>query len=216
MCSEWGLYAKCKGSLAGMSEQAKTCSVACRQHRKRRLAKAKIDPVALEATRGVRELVRAGGQDAVQEVLKQELTPLVRESIDESVLAAIDRMVKLTPQAVEVLARDMAGEDAVLAQRAAALVVKYTVAHPALVRPAEEKPSAFEVHFNLPRPDGEVIDAPLVDEEGEALPDEKVCDICGDSKPYSEFVAGSDRCESCFRAARDSLLARFKNDPLVP
>jgi hypothetical protein len=212
MCSEWGLRQECKGSLDGLSLQALTCSVGCRQHRKRRLAKAKVDPVALEATAGVRELVRAGGQDAVQQVLKQELTPIVREAIDASVLEAIDKMVKLTPQAVEVLAKDMEGEDAVLRQRAAALVVKYTVGHPALVRPADEQPpEKLEIHFNLPRPDGEpAVEVPLVDEEGEALEESRVCDMCGIEKPHTEFVAGSDRCEQCFRETRDAILRRFQ------
>lgn len=211
MCSEWGLRPECKGSLEGMSPQALTCSVGCRQHRARRLRKANIDSRALEATQGVRELVRAGGKDAVQEVLKQELAPLVRESIDDSVLAAIDRMVKLTPQAVDVLARDMEGEDRVMAQRAAALVVKYTIGHPALVRPPEEKPVNFEVHFGLPRPDddGEVV---RYDEEGEVAAETKVCDACGQEKPVAEFADGSDRCESCFQGVRARLIKQFGLD----
>lgn len=211
MCSEWGLRPQCKGSLEGMSPQAKTCSVGCRQHRGRRLKGVGIDPTALAATEGVRELVRAGGQDAVQQVLKQELAPLVRESIDESVLSAIDRMVKLTPQAVDVLARDMEGEDRVMAQRAAALVVKYTVGHPALVRPPEEKPTAFTVNFGLPRPE-EPGDAPAIDPEDAEVVAEKVCDNCHEPKPLSAFADGSDRCEDCFQAARRAIIEKFGLD----
>jgi hypothetical protein len=207
ICSEWGLASKCKGSLEGMSPRAVTCSVACRQHRARRLRKANLDGNALEATRGVRELVAAGGQDAVQAVLKQELAPLVREAIDEDVLQAISRMVKLTTKAVAVLADDLDGEDKVMRQRAAALVVKYTVGHPALVKPIDETPPQLEVHFNLPRPDGTDA-APQYDEEGEVVED-KVCDSCGESKPVGAFVAGSDRCEDCFREAREKIIARF-------
>lgn len=211
MCSEWGLRPQCKGSLEGMSPQAKTCSVGCRQHRGRRLKDAGVDPTALEATKGVRALVRAGGQDAVQQVLKQELAPLVREAIDESVLQAIDTMVKLTPKAVAVLANDMESEDAVMRQRAAALVVKYTVGHPALVRPPDEKPSSFTVNFGLPRP--EVIDAEADLElaEGETIT-EKVCDNCHAPKPLSEFADGSDRCEECFQSVRQELITKFGLD----
>lgn len=214
MCSEWGLRPQCKGSLEGMSPKAKTCSVGCRQHRGRRLKAAGVDPTALEATQGVRELVRAGGQDAVQQVLKQELAPLVRESIDESVLAAIDKMVKLTPAAVEVLAKDMESEDAVMRQRAAALVVKYTIGHPALVRPPEEKPSSFTVNFGLPRPDaagaGPTADAELDPEDVQEA--ERVCDNCHKPKPLSEFADGSDRCEECFQAARRAIIEKFGLD----
>lgn len=210
MCSEWGLHEGCKGSLAGMSLQAITCSVSCRQHRARRLRAAKIDSTALEATRGVRELVRAGGKDAVQEVLKQELQPLVREAITEDTLEAISKLVGLTSTAVDVLMRDMEGEDAALAQRAAQTVLKYTVGHPAIVRPAEEQPpEKIEVHFNLPRPDGEAIQVPNVDEEGDEITD-FVCDLCHQPRKASERVAGSDRCETCFREARDRILARFQ------
>lgn len=194
-----------------MSPAAKTCSVGCRQHRGRRLKNAGIDPTALGATEGVRELVRAGGQDAVQAVLKQELAPLVRESIDDSVLSAIDRMVKLTPQAVAVLERDLAGEDKVMAQRAAALVVKYTVGHPALVRPPEDKPSSFTVNFGLPRPE-EPGDSPVVDIDAEEDLEEKVCDNCGEPKPLSAFADGSDRCEECFQRARHAIIAKFGLD----
>ncbi|MGZ6570458.1 MAG: hypothetical protein ACXVH3_12420 [Solirubrobacteraceae bacterium] len=206
VCSEWGLAPACKGSLEGMSPQAKTCSVACRQHRARRLRKQNVDAGALEATRSVRELVRAGGKDAIQEVLKTELAPVVREAIDEDVLQAISKMVGLTTKAVEVLARDLDGEDAVLAQRAAALVVKYTVGHPALVKPVDETPPQLEVHFNLPRPEA---GAPRYDEEGEVLAETKVCDSCGTEKPMAEFVAGSDRCAPCFEEARRKVLERF-------
>ena len=207
MCSEWGLREGCAGSLEGLSSQALTCGVGCRQHRARRLRSAKIDSTALEATAGVRELVRAGGKDAVHEVLKQELAPLVRESIDDSVLDAIDRMVKLTPAAVQVLERDMAGEDAVMAQRAAALVIKYTVGHPKLVKDVDEAPQALTVHFNLPRPDGEVDDAPLVDEEGEEVTD-FICDQCGQPRAADQRVAGSDRCDTCFQETRAAILAK--------
>lgn len=206
MCSEWGLREGCAGSLEGLSPQALTCGVACRQHRARRLKAARIDSTALEATRGVRELVRAGGQDAVQAVLKQELTPLVREAIDDDVLAAIGKMVGLTTKAVARLERDLDGEDAVIAQRAAALVVKYTVGHPALVKPVDETPQALTVHFNLPRPDG-TVEAPAVDEEGEEITD-FVCDQCGEERAAELRVAGSDRCEICFQATRAAILER--------
>lgn len=156
----------------------------------------------------MRDLVRAGGQDAVQEVLKQELAPLVRESIDEDVIAAISKMVGLTTRAVEVLAADLDSEDKVMRQRAAALVVKYTVGHPALVKSSDETHTPLEIHFNLPRPDG-TVETPLVDAEGEPLEETQVCDTCKLEKPLAEFVAGSDRCEQCFREARQRILSEF-------
>lgn len=200
ICSE------CSASLEGKSPRAVTCSTAHRQARARRLRKANVDHSALKAAHGVRELVRRGGHDAIQEALKTELAPVVREAIDEDVLKAIQRMVGLTTQAVAVLEDDLLNEDdRVMRQRAAALVVKYTVGHPALVKATDEVPPSLEVHFNLPRPDAE----PTFDEEGEVLPDTKVCDKCGAEKAAAEFVAGSDRCAACFDEYRAVIRERF-------
>jgi len=185
-----------------MGPRALTCSVACRQHRSRRLRAANIDADALEATRGVRELVRRGGKDAIQEVLKQELAPVVREAIDQDVVEAIGKMVNLTTRAVEVLADDLESEDRVMRQRAAALVVKYTVGHPALVKPVDETPPQMTVHFNLPRPEG----VQRYDEEGEVLSETQVCDNCNIEKPLAEFESGSDRCTECFERMRAAVL----------
>lgn len=201
VCSE------CGAPLAGKSVRAKTCSVRCRQARARRLRSAHVDARALEDTREIRDLVRTAGQDAVQQVIKQELAPVVREAIDDDVLRAISKMVGLTTRAVEVLAADLESEDAVIRQRSAALVVKYTVGHPALVKSADEMPPHLEVHFSLPRPDSEPI-LTEYDEDGQTV-DERSCDMCGQLKPIAEFVAGSDRCSACFEESRREIRKQF-------
>ena len=146
-------------------------------------------------------------------MLKQELAPLIRESITDDTLKAIEKLVGLTGMAVDVLMEDMQGEDRVMAQRAATTVLKYTVGHPAIVKPVDEVPEHITVNFALPRPDGEsepAIDVPNVDEEGNEITDFE-CDICHQLRKASERVAGSDRCETCFREARDRILARFRS-----
>lgn len=200
ICSE------CGKSLDGKSPRALTCSTACRQKRARRLRASNVDAGALRDTESVRDLVRASGADAVQAVMKEELRPVVREAIDQDVLEAIGKMVRLTTQAVQVLADDLEGEDRVMRQRAAALVVKYTVGHPALVKAPDEKPSNIEVHFSLPRPDGEA--AVEVTEDGEVV-ETKICDDCGLEKAVDEFVAGSDRCAICFEEGKRKVREQF-------
>ena len=213
-CSE------CGGSLEGRGPKAITCSVKCRSARARRRAGINEDSKALAAEQEVAAIVRREAPDVVTRIMKQELAPVVREAIDEDVIKAIGAMVGLTSQAVQVLERDIQGDDPVLAQRAAALVIKYTVGHPALVKPEADDYGKLEVHFNLPRPDAalggtapvppNIEDAASIDDTHESQdPDTRVCDSCHIEKPVGEFVGGSDRCEQCFQQTRDAILARL-------
>jgi hypothetical protein len=202
VCSE------CGGSLEGKAPQAKTCSVQCRQRRARR--RKRVNDEAEQAEQAVREIVVREHDHVVERVLQQELQPVVREAIDEDVIRAIDQMVKLTPAAVEALRLDLQSTDAVLRQRAAALVVKYTVGHPALVKATEDTAQPLQVIFNLPRPGDSTG---TENTEGEAIEDvieeDRVCDLCGEQKSATEFVAGSERCKTCFEDYKARVLAEF-------
>ena len=196
VCSE------CGAPLTSKSPRARTCSTKCRTARARRIRDER--DTAKAAT--VRELVERHVPDEARIALREELRPVVREAIDEDVLKAIQAMVGLTPQAVEVLANDLGSDDPVLRQRAATLVVKYTVGHPALVKATEDKGPGLQVYIGLPRPEdveAEAIDLPTEDVEDET----RVCDVCGNEKLWpDEFESMSNRCKACFEERRAAIL----------
>lgn len=208
VCSEPG----CNNPLDGKDIKAKTCSPSCRQKRSRRLRKQKKEAgLAAAATpeqREIAERVRAERDDVAHKIIEQEVRPIVRESITEDTMRAIQDMVGLTPQAVRAIGEDLASEDATIRQRAYTLILKYTAGHPAIVRPPDEdKTQPLQVNFNLPRPpkEGEVGE----DGEPTEVVETKECDMCEQHKPVDEFAANSDRCLNCYneqRAKADELL----------
>ncbi len=200
---------ECGASLQGKGPNAKTCGDKCRSKRSRRLKRAAKEAGALKAMpehqKDVAGRVRTEIPDVAHDVIEEELRPVVRESITEDTLRAIQTMVGLTPAAVEALSEDLASEDSTVRQRAYKLVLQYTVGHPAIVRAEDESAGQrLEVHFDLPRPDTpaepEVVEAEVVDDTEE---DTKECDACGQDKPLRDFIGGSDRCIACYHAAQD-------------
>lgn len=202
-CSE------CPNPLAGKSVQAKTCSEKCRSARSRRVKRAnrKVEEFAEANNAGAQEIaaiVRREAPDVITKVMKDELRPIVREALTEDVLRAVEQMLGLTPRAVELLAADLESEDSTVRQRAYTLVTKYTIGHPALLRPEDGAGAGqITVNFALPRPDDteEVIEV-----ESEEV---RTCDSCNTEKPEHEFVAGSDRCRTCFEEQKAAVLEAF-------
>lgn len=226
-CSE------CGASLAGHGPLAVTCSNKCRQTRARRQRRDNKKARELQASTNataaeVRQMVRNEAQGAVATVLNQELAPIVREAIDDEILAAIDRLVNLTPQAVAVLAADLESTvtytdpkdpdgviempDATRRSRAAQLVMKYTVGHPALA-PAPAGVSGLVVNNYLPRPEDDGANESLVADAEEM----RRCDVCGVDKPERDFVVpGSVRCTACHNELRQKALEKFAADGSLP
>lgn len=203
-CSE------CPNPLVGKSVQAKTCGPTCRTKRSRRVKRAnrQVEEFAAANNAGAQEIaaiVRREAPDVITRVMKDELRPIVREALTEDVLRAVEQMLGLTPRAVELLAADLESEDSTVRQRAYTLVTKYTIGHPALLK-ADDGAGAGQitVNFALPRPDDDAIEAELV--ESTEL---RTCDSCQEDKPESEFVAGSDRCRTCFEDQKAEVLAAF-------
>jgi hypothetical protein len=197
-CSECGC------SLEGRSPQTRTCSNACRKRRSARHAAINKRRVEEEgspaAVQEIRKIVRNEAPDVITRVLGSELVPVVREALTEDVMRAINQMVGLTPLAVAALANDLESEDALIRQRAYTLLIKYTAGHPALVRPADTNPQGqLVVNFNLPRPDDAGSETEAVPADAEQV-ESRNCDLCGEELPETEFVAGSERCRSCFTA----------------
>jgi hypothetical protein len=187
-----------------------TCSDNCRGKRSRRLKRSRkreVDP-------DIRDVHSETGRQILsvsREVMMDELRPIVREAITEDITRAIAGMVALTPRAIEVLGEHLDDEDTATQQRAAALVTKYTMGHPAFVRPEEDNSGKqVVVQFNLPRPDS-------VDGTAEVIIDDetKECDMCHTDKPLSQFVDGSNRCRQCFEDFQAAVRARFSTDDSV-
>jgi len=206
---------ECGASLAHKQAGAKTCSDTCRSKRSRRLSrqtsKARAQANMPDEYRAVNEVVRQQQNEVGRELLKEELRPVVREAITEDIFRAIRGMVALTPVAVEKLAEDLQSDNESIRHRAAALVVKYTVGHQALVRPDDaDAGSQMVVHFNLPRPGSSDTEAaPDVEEIEEAVV-LRTCDACGADKPEAAFVANSTRCETCYEEFREQVIAKFQ------
>lgn len=196
--------------MLGKSVQARTCSEKCRSTRSRRIKRTNrnVEAFAEANNAGAQEIaaiVRREAPDVITKVMKDELRPIVREALTEDVLRAVEQMLGLTPRAVELLAADLESEDSTVRQRAYTLVTKYTIGHPALLK-ADDGAGAGQitVNFALPRPD---------DVPDETSPHEadvvRTCDSCSEDKPESEFVAGSDRCRTCFEEQKAEVLAAF-------
>lgn len=207
------LCSECGQSLAGRKANAKTCSPNCRQKRSRRLASANADAQAEAAlpdhVKEIRQAARGERDDVVDRVLQEELRPVVRESITDDTLKAIRDLIALTPEAVAAIQEDLASEDATIRQKAYTLIARYTIGHPAIVRPPEEEADKqLIVHFNIPRPEQHgATEEPEVIEAESAVPlhdDElRQCDMCGADKPITDFVAGSHRCVTCYEAQQE-------------
>lgn len=211
-CSECGY------TLAGRPAQTKTCSDKCRSTRSRRVRRAnrEMEEFADANNAGaevIAQIVRNEAPDLVTKVMKEQLTPIVREALTEDTLRAINDMVGLTPRAVAAMSEDLDSEDPTIRQRAYTLLIKYTVGHPAIVKPQEQDPNqVLEVHFNLPRPDATVT----FDTDAEdAIPELMTCDVCGESKPREAMAAvtsepdGTGRCMACHEARKAAVLEQL-------
>jgi hypothetical protein len=197
-CSE------CQSSLAGMQPTAKTCCESCRKKRARRLAKKKTRKVP-EHMAGMHDAVTKATDDAVQEAVRAELAPIVREAITDDVLQSVDKLMRnIVPAALEAMADDIHGEDRDLRQRAYTLALKYTLGNPS-VAPKPDAPSGqpIQISFEVPRPG---TDTPAIEAAAEEL---KACQECGMDRPVSEFLEASDRCVHCDAALRARVAERF-------
>lgn len=191
----------------------KLCSPKCRVRKSRRKSAGRHATPAMaakaEARAEMAERVADEGAIAIaQDIIRAELTPVVREHLTESVMRSIGELVELTPLMVAALKDDLTALEPVLddrnhlvldedghtmyrvdkarRQRAVAIVAKYTVGSPGLAPQAEHKPQPLSVSFgNLPRPDWD-----------NAVP-ERECDLCKEWKPEDEFDAGAPRCRGC-------------------
>lgn len=187
------------------------CTKALQRGRKRRgsasrEALAGIEAETTEARRTT--IVKREVEREVRAIIK----PVVREALTEDVMVALEDLIKLTPEAVATLSAHMDDSDpesydAVLAQKAATTVLRYTVGHQALVTPQEATAPQLVVNFGLPRPGAEQpYDATTKPIEVE---EEFECDVCHEVLLTTERVAGADRCSECHETRKRAVLEQY-------
>lgn len=202
-CSE------CPKSLRGLSSQAKTCSGACRSRRADRIKRAREKGGAMtpydEQLQAANQAVRGKTKSAAHEVLKEELRPIVREALTDDVLKGLGDLVEMVPDAVALLAQQIQSADELVAQRAATLIMKYTLGNQAIApASAEQAPAPMQVVFAMPRP-GDAAPTQI-----EAQAEELVtCAECAVEQPKSSMVANSERCQACHDEVQARVAARF-------
>lgn len=207
VCSE------CSTPLENPRRNQKTCGKKkCRDQRYRRLAamrKERGQNAALpDHLKDLSAVVRGETKDIGREVIKEELRPIVRESLTSDVLHSVGALVQMVPKAIERIQEDLDSPDETIRQRAYTLLLKYTMGNPSVAPgPAEAAPSPMSVVFNLPRPGSpEDSTSPVQVEDVVEL---QQCVECGTERPLHEFVAGSSRCVPCQKALEEKVYARF-------
>lgn len=201
----------CDNILTG--RQRVTCSKRCRQRRSERLKRqrsnnGKKTPYPPE----LQDLHAEAQRDAkalLPQVMRDELRPIVREALTEDVMRGIGDMVTLVPEAIEALQRQLQSDDDQVSNRAATLILRYTLGHSSIAPPPQTPASGgMTVVFNVPQSGSDPDAAPV---EAEAT-EEKVCMECSKHKPAADFYAGSDRCNECHERITNNALARFHGD----
>ncbi len=205
-CSE------CGASLRDRMASAKTCSDSCRTKRTRRVARSNRKRMA--TARAAREYTPeqaevaamvSARQDVVRDVMRAEVTPIVREALTDDVLAGIQQLVRLTPKMIAAIEADLGSGDDGIRQRAYTLLAKYTLGNPAIAPPPETPVSAgMQVFFEMPRPGGAV---PAVLES--SATEVRECVECKAEKDAAAFVADSDRCQECHDRLQATVRGRF-------
>ncbi len=157
--------------------------------------------------RQVADMVSAS-QDVVRDVLRDEVTPIVREALTDDVLVGIRDLVRLTPKMIAAIEQDLTNTDDTVRQKAYTLLARYTLGNPSIA-PAPTTPatSPMSVFFEMPRPgdSSQTSDAVLEANATEV----KTCAECGVEKDAALFVGTSDRCRGCHDRLRSTVRQRY-------
>ncbi len=208
-CSE------CGKSLAGRRADVKTCSPNCRVARSRRLKKQRKENLAQAHIASaytpeqaqIAETVKAS-TDIVRDVVREEVTPIVREALTDDVLAGIQKLVRLTPKMIAAIEVDLTHPDDTVRQRAYTLLAKYTLGNPSVApAPQQAQTAPMQVFFEMPRPGDE---SSTGDETLESTAVEiKECVECKQEKDETQFVGNSDRCQDCHERLQALVREKF-------
>lgn len=179
-----------------------------------------------EVTEAVREEVVALAHEATQEAMSAEL------------LTQIQRFVFLIPKALDAITTNLDDEDPDIRQKAATLLLKYTMGNASVAPPSlEQQDQPLQINFTIPRADTvgpakgggvrplltEVSDlsvqAPVIDVESTDLDDRNTCEKrtcmeCGLEKCADEFIGQSYRCKHCDGLLRARVEGEFGHPQL--
>lgn len=206
VCSE------CGKSLRGKPALAKTCGPNHRAARSRRLTRERNERLAANLLKGdytpeqrqVADMVNAS-KDVVRDVLRDEVTPIVREALTDDVLVGIRDLVRLAPKMIAAIEQDLTNSDDNVRQKAYSLLAKYTLGNPSIA-PAPTTPATapMEIFFAMPRP-GDTT-APTTEATATEL---KTCVECQTEKDEALFVGNSDRCQDCHDSLQATVTERY-------
>lgn len=186
---------RCGNSIADKAKQARFCSEACQKAEER--DRKMVDNFE-DKHGGPKPNLSRAVAEAAREAVK---APVVRQALQEEVMRATSRIIGMSDMALNVLEDHLQSEDPKVSGPALALWMKQ---NQALLPKDDIDNSQIVVNFALPRPE-----SPQETTEEVEATELKVCDICGDEKPADEFVAGSDRCQTCFDERKQAVLEKF-------
>lgn len=216
---------ECGDPFAASMPNAKTCGERCRKRRQRRQKAGDSRDYAFDATQiheawaAAKELALDHLPDVAQQVLADEMRPIIREALTDEVLSSIDDMMGLMALSNKALSDalraatfefnedgtpmvDQNGDRVVVADhdtrlKAAAMVHRVTLLQPGLA-PQPEQPDAAPIVVNFgsmpaisQAVEGSAHEVIELDEG------ERLCDMCALPKPADEFVGSSSRCLEC-------------------
>lgn len=208
---------ECKGQYESAKERFTCGTWTCKDRRKRRQQREKRAIAARTTPAQIVEKVRQESDTiatrVAEDIIRQELTPVVREALSEAVLQSIADLVALTPMVVANLKDDLLAEETHIVDgemvvtvdydrraKATAQVAKFTIASPALApQPEAADAQPLQVIIHTPRPSYDV-DGNAVQAEDAAAPEMLAayeCDICHQVRPGALFEQGSTRCKDC-------------------
>lgn len=199
----------------------KCCSDNCRGRRlaeqkrlKRERAEATSARMELpEHLRAVADAAAGKVEDVSHEVLVEQVRPIVRDLLTDDVLAGLAKLVGLIPSAIDALQDDINQPDDETAdydrrQRAYTLLLKYTAGNATIAPPpAEQAAAPMQVIFAMPRPGDGPAPSPALS-AGEAI-ELRDCVECEATKPETDFVGSSQRCNTCQAKLEDMIAKRF-------
>ena len=110
-----------------VSGRALTCSATCRKRRSVRIRTARTAGRPLDTIAG------DDAERAAQEILRDELKPVIREALTEDVLSGIRTLVQHLPKATTRLVEDLDSTDELVRQRAYMELLKRTVGNQNIV-----------------------------------------------------------------------------------
>jgi hypothetical protein len=187
-----------------------TCSPRCRAARSRRIRSRRLS--SDEA-----QLDRTDAPRLAQDILRDELTPIVREAITEEVLEGIQNLIGHIPDAINAAAADLEAEDDVTRQKAYTLILKHGLGPNLVPSINDDRQQELNVYFGIPRPPvaAQPPASALPVRDPEAPPIEaRQCDTCREFKAPEDFVGSSDRCHECFEGIRKTATDALGEDAL--